>query len=281
MTTRIYPEASVAQFAENYPEVPHMLSHSLHKHPLLTLESLARLGDSLPRRFIECHLGAQPIGVDAVPEQLQDNIGERILNIGSAASWIGLREVDRDPAYKALLHELLEELRPSIERKTGPVHAVQGFIFITSPGGVAPYHFDPEHNILMQVRGSKTFTMFPAGDPVYAPDENHEAYHVGGRPELPWRDELAPGGKAWQLGPGDALFVPVMSPHFVKNGDEVSISVSVVWRSDWSYAEADARSFNRLLRKAGLNPSRPGRWPNPNRAKAYAWRALRKIGAVG
>jgi hypothetical protein len=281
MTITIYSEESREAFAVNYPEAPHKLAHNLHTHPLLTLEALARLGDSLPRELIECNLGDQPIGVDAVPEQLKDNVGERILNIGAAGSWVGLREVDRDPAYRALLHELLEEMRPAIEKKTGPILDIQGFIFITSPGGVTPYHFDPEHNILLQVRGSKIFTMFPAGDPFYAPDEIHEAYHIGGRPELPWRDELSPGGVAWSLKPGDALFVPVMSPHFVKGGDEISISVSVVWRSEWSHAEADARSFNRLLRKAGISPSRPGRWPEPNRAKAYAWRALRKIGAVG
>ncbi len=277
----IHPPASIETFTAHYPEVPHKLAHNLHTHSLLSLESLAKLGDSLPSKFIECNLGAQPVGVSAVPEQLLDNVGERILNIDTAASWIALREVDRDPAYKALLHELLEDMRPRITARTGAIFNVQGFIFITSPGGVTPYHFDPEHNILFQVRGSKTVNVFPAGDTMFAPDEYHEIYHTGGRPELPWRDEMTAGATRLTMGPGEAIYIPVMAPHFVRNGEEVSVSISVTWKSEWCVEEADARGFNRLLRKAGLKPSAPDRWPSRNRPKSYAWRALRKIGAVG
>lgn len=277
----IFPESSRETFSRNYPETPHKFVHTLDSHPLLTLESLARLADSLPMKDRECNTGDLPVGVDAVPEQLIDNLGERVLNIETAGCWIALRHIEQDPEYNALIHELLDDLKDTIRPKTGELYQVEGYIFVTSPGGVAPYHFDPEHNILMQVRGSKRFTMFPAGNPLYAPDEFHEAYHLGGRPELPWRDELAPGGVEWTLGPGDALFVPVMAPHFVKNGDEVSISISVVWRSEWSFAEADARAFNRVLRNMGMNPGNPGRWPQQNKAKSIAYRALRKLGAVG
>jgi hypothetical protein len=220
------------------------------------------------------------VGVDAVPEQLIDNLGQKVLDIETAGCWIALRHIEQIPEYNALIHELLGDLKDTIRPRTGELYKVEGYIFVTSPGGVAPYHFDPEHNILMQVRGSKRFTMFPAGDPRYAPDEFHEAYHLGGRPELPWRDELAQGGVEWSLGPGDALFVPVMAPHFVRNGDEVSVSISVVWRSEWSFAEADARAFNRVLRNIGLTPGNPGRWPHQNKAKSIAYRALRKLGAV-
>jgi hypothetical protein len=54
--------------------------------------------------------------------------------------------------------------------------------------------------------------------------------------------------------PGEALFVPVMAPHFVRNGPAPSVSLSITWRSEWSFAEADARAFNGLLRRNGLNP---------------------------
>ena len=77
--------------------------------------------------------------------------------------------------------------------------------------------------------------------------------------------------------PGQGLFVPVMAPHYVKNGPAVSISLSITWRSDWSFAEADARAFNHVLRKIGLKPKAPGRFPKQNKAKAIAWRALRKL----
>ena len=82
------------------------------------------------------------------------------------------------------------------------------------------------------------------------------------------------------LGPGDAVYVPVMAPHYVANGPEVSVSISITWRSSWSYAEADARAFNAMLRRIGIRPAAPRRWPRRNLAKAYGWRTLRKLGRI-
>jgi hypothetical protein len=67
-----------------------------------------------------------------------------------------------------------------------------------------------------------------------------------------------------------------MAPHYVRNGPDVSISLSITWRSDWSFAEADARAFNSVLRKIGVRPKAPGRFPAENKAKAMAWRVMRK-----
>ena len=82
------------------------------------------------------------------------------------------------------------------------------------------------------------------------------------------RRAAAAGGTRFALGPGEALFVPVMAPHFVRNGPEPSVSLSITWRSEWSFAEADARGFNGLLRRIGLNPRAPAAgpratWPRP------------------
>ena len=277
---RIFQPSEQETFEANYPEVPHKLAHGLDSHKLLELEALAELARQLPPEFIECNLGDQPIGVDRVPEQLREQVVETILDIGSAGCWVGLRNVEQQPEYAALLASLLEEMRPQIERKTGPMMNLQSFIFVTSPGGVTPFHFDPEHNILLQIRGSKVMTVFAAGNPAFATDEMHEAYHAGARPELPWRDEMAEHGMPFALRPGEAVYVPVMAPHFVSNGPEVSVSISLTWRSPWSYAEADARAFNAALRRIGIRPSAPRRWPRWNLAKAYSWRTLRKLRRV-
>ena len=73
------------------------------------------------------------------------------------------------------------------------------------------------------------------------------------------------------------MMVPVMAPHFVNNGPEVSVSLSITWRSEWSYAEGAAHAFNGVLRSIGLKPARPGRWPEQNRVKALGWRVLKKL----
>ncbi len=275
----IFSTEARQSFSRHYPEVPHVLPHALRQHALLELDALAELAESLPTASIEYNAAAQPIGVDGKPAPTGIPIGETIRAIESSGSWAVLKNVEQHPAYAALLADLLGELRGEIEARTGAMLKTQGYIFISSPNAVTPYHFDPEHNILLQIRGSKVMTQFPAGDASYAPDEVHETYHTGGGRELKWRDELRSGGREFALSPGEAIYVPVMAPHFVHNSAVPSVSLSITWRSDWSFAEADARAFNGQLRRWGLSPEAPGRWPASNRAKALAWRVLRKLGA--
>ena len=273
----IFASAARAAFSANYPEVPHVLMHALREHPLFELEALAQLAESLPDASIEYNRGDQPIGVDGKPPRPALGIGETIRGIADSGSWAVLKNIEQNPLYAAILADLLDELRPQIEARTGAMMHTQAFVFVSSPGAVTPYHFDPEHNILLQLRGSKVMTQFPAGDPRYAPDEVHEGYHTGGARELIWRDELARGGREFPIRAGEALFVPVMAPHFVRNGPEPSISLSITWRSEWSFAEADARALNGVLRRIGLRPKSTGRWPAGNLTKAYGWRLLRKF----
>lgn len=276
----IFDEATRDRFGQLYPEQPHVLAHALGSHALLELDSLAALAERLTEASIEYNRGDLPIGVDGKPGATGLSIEDTIRRIASANSWAVLKNIEQDPAYETLLLGLLGELRAEIEARTGAMLRPQGFVFISSPDAVTPYHFDPEHNILLQVKGSKVMTQFPAGDARFAPDEVHETYHSGGARELRWQDDFAAAGQEFPIGPGEALFVPVMAPHFVRNGPESSISLSITWRSDWSFAEADARGLNRVLRGLGLRPAAPGRWPRTNRVKAYAYRALRKLGAV-
>ena len=277
----VFPDDQRAHFAANYPETPHLLHHRLGENDLLNLDALAALAGKLPDSSIEYNRGNLPIGVDGKPAPSGLTIEETILHIATSDSWAVLKNIEQVPEYEALLLSLLGELRPHIEARTGAMLRPQGFVFISSPNAVTPYHFDPEHNILLQLVGTKVMTQFPAGDTRFAPDETHESYHTGGPRELRWQDSHIDGASAFPLGPGEAVFVPVMAPHFVRNGPDSSISLSITWRSDWSFAEADARAFNQVLRKSGLKPAAPGRWPATNKPKPYALRVLRKLGLAG
>lgn len=274
----VFPDEAKECFSANYPEVPHKLVHNLREHPLLELEALAALGEALPASSMEYNKADLPIGLDGKPESNGLSIGDTIRQIDQCRSWAVLKNIEQVPAYATLLGALLDEIRPEIEARTGKMIKTQGFIFVSSPEAVTPYHFDPEHNILLQLRGSKVMTQFPASHPAFAPDELHETYHTGGARELRWKPELAKGGHEFQLNPGDATYVPVMAPHHVRVGPDPAISLSITWRSSWSFEEADARAFNQKLRQWGLSPTAPGRWPARNRAKSLAWRVLRHLG---
>jgi quercetin dioxygenase-like cupin family protein len=277
MTDRIFTPEALAAFDAAYPEEPLKLTHDMAGHPLLTLEALAELAARLDPVHVEYNAGNLPVGID--PEDVPGNglsIAETIQAIEHCGSWMVLKFVEKDPVYAAVMEEALAELMPVVGPRTGEMLKREAFIFVSSPGAVTPFHFDPEHNILLQLRGSKVMTIFPAADEAIVAGTAHEAFHQGGHRNLPWRDEFAAAGKPHPLAPGEAVYVPVKAPHWVKNGPEVSISLSITWRSEWSFAESDARCMNHVLRRIGIDPAPPQRFPSRNLAKSLAWRAIRK-----
>jgi Cupin-like domain len=279
MAQKVFPEAAMDTLAAIYPAQTAKLAHTLLDHPLLQLDALVALATAIPRDSVEYNPGNLPVGIDPKDMPMSDlGIAETIRSIEENGSWMVIKRIEQHPAYAQLLRDTLAELNAIVEPRTGAMLGMEGFIFISSPGAVTPFHFDPEHNILLQVRGSKTMTVFSSQDETLVKPEAHELFHLGGHHRNhPWRDEFSDRGEAMFIVPGEAIYVPVKAPHWVKNGDAVSISLSITWRSDWSYAEADARAFNHVMRNVGIVPRSPAPYPARNLAKAYAYRAIRKV----
>ena len=275
----VFSEDARTAFAAAYPDRATKLGHGLAGHALLTLEALAGLAERMPADRVEYNLGKLPLGVR--PEDTPSNgltLGETIRTIETNGSWAVLKNVERDADYGALLDRALAELAPIVERETGPMLHREAFIFLSSPGSVTPFHMDPEHNILLQIRGEKTMTVFPAGDEELVPAVQSEAFHAGGHRNLDWRDAFRDRGMAVTLLPGDAIHVPVKAPHFVENGPAVSVSRSVTWRSDRSVAEGELHSLNGLLRRRRLPVGRIGARPEAQGMRRIAYRIMRKLG---
>ncbi|MDQ8754610.1 cupin-like domain-containing protein [Sphingosinicella sp. LHD-64] len=273
----VFDAKAHADFAAAYPERPTRLDHGLADHPLLKLDALAALARRIRPVDAEYNRGDIPVGID--PGDTPANglsIEETIRSIEENGSWMVLKFVEQDPLYRALLAETLAELTDDVRPTTGAMLKQEAFIFISSPDAVTPFHFDPEHNILLQIRGRKMMTVFPAADEALADGAQHEAFHNGGHRNLAWRDEFAAKGQPFHLTPGRAVYVPVKAPHWVQNGPEVSISFSITWRSDWSYREEYARRMNAVLRKAGIDPAAPRRYPHQNHAKSLGYRVIDK-----
>lgn len=272
----IFSQDDLERLRALYPWQSGKLSHRLTGHPLLTLEALVELGGRLPPKDVEYNPGDLPIGVE--PDEVGHNglsVQETIRRIEECGSWMVLKHAQQDPAYRDLLEEALGELAPVIEPVTGEMLTKVAFIFVSSPNAITPFHLDPEHNVLLQISGSKTMTIVPTDEEI-VPPEKHESYHLGGHRNVPWRDEYAERGETYELRPGDAVHVPLMWPHWVKNGPEPSISLSITWKNEWVYQEADVRGMNHMLRRIGLNPASPAQFPKRNPAKVLAYRAIRK-----
>jgi hypothetical protein len=271
-----------AAIAAAYPNQAATFAHGFADHPLLSLGALADLADALPPASVEYARSDVPIGT--LPDDAPANglsAADTIRTIAANKSWAVLKNIEQMPDYAALVASLLAEIDDIVGPRTGPMLTLQGYVFVSSPGSVTPFHFDPEHNILLQLRGTKQMQVFAAGDPRFAAQVEHERYHTGGHRGLPWSDDYDADGFAAHLSPGDAVLVPVMAPHYVRNGPEPSVSLSITWRSEWSYREAEAHAANAWLRRRGLFPAMPPRWPAHARAKTLAWRAARRLGLAG
>ena len=275
MGDRAFADDAIGDLMAAYPEAPVKLAHGLAGHPMFELDALARLGERMRPVDVEYNRGDLPVGVD--PASVPGNglgIADTIRGIEENRSWLVLKFIEQDAEYRALLHDTLAEIAPAVRAVTGEMLKLEGFVFVSSPDAVTPFHFDPEHNILLQIRGSKTFTVFPADDEEIADGVAHETFHAGGHRNLRYEERFADRGAAIGMEPGEAVYVPVKAPHWVRNGPVPSVSFSITWRSEWSYAESAARGLNGMLRRAGLNPHAPGRFPQANLAKSVAYRAI-------
>jgi hypothetical protein len=202
---------------------------------------------------------------------------ETIRRIAECRSWMVMKNVERDADYAALMERCLADIRDAAAVATGPMHRKEAFIFLSSPGAVTPFHMDPEHNILMEVAGAKTMHIYPSKDYSIVTPEQHEAYHENGHRNLAYREEFESAAIAFELAPGDAVYVPVKAPHRVKVADEVAVSFSITWRSRLSDAEARLHHMNHRLRALGVRPRMPGEAPVADSVKVMAHRVLSKL----
>ncbi len=272
-------DAPARALAGRYPQAPARLAHRLTGDPRFTLEALVALAARLPSASIEYNAGDLPVGQDpALTPANGLSPEETIRRIETCRSWMVLKNVEADAAYAAAMEDALAEIAPAAREETGPMAKKIAFIFISSPGAVTPFHMDPEHNILMQLHGAKTMTVYPATAGIVS-DAQHEAYHAGAaHRNLTHRPEFDAFAEVYALQPGDALYVPVKAPHWVANGPEPSVSFSITWRSRASLDEASLRLANGVLRARGFSPPPPGARPLRDRLAVLAHRALSKIG---
>jgi hypothetical protein len=100
---------------------------------------------------------------------------------------------------------------------------------------------------------------------------------------LVFRDEYQAKAVTFELTPGYALHVPSLAPHWVKNGDDVSISFSAGFVTQGYERRDGVHQVNALLRRWGLRPRPVGRtrWRDGLKFTAFrAWRRARRLRTV-
>lgn len=260
-------------FGEDFGVRPFRFRHRLAGHPFLSLERVLEVLPGLPENRVECSAGDTPVTARSGENPRAGlTVDEALRRIKDERMSMVLENVEDDPGLGWLVQQVLDEVGALSEDVEPGMRAREGFVLLGSPGAVAPFRVDPEHNFLLQVRGTRSLHVFVPG--VLSARELERVY-TGGRRNVAFREELQPRAHTFVLGPGDGLYIPVTHPHWAKNGPEPSISFSATFRTAAADARERLHKMNAALRSFGLPTPAPGRVPALDRAKLLAFDAAR------
>jgi len=273
-------DIAVERFRENVDLRPYPITHVLQAHPLLRLESLVDLAGRLPVHQREYVFAKQEFGTHENLARYQHagdhpdlSTEDMILNIEQQNRVIVLRNVESDPLYGQLVNAILDDLKDQIQAVTGSLGGRESFIFISPPRAYTPFHYDPEQNFFLQIRGKKEFAVYDVTDRDVMSETALENFYAESRssacaPEYFDRYHL------FSLEPGCGVYVPTTAPHWVRTLDEVSVSISINFRTPSSVRRERVCRVNRLLRQLGLSPQSVS-------PRASTWRDLSKSALWG
>jgi hypothetical protein len=273
-------DIAVDQFRQHVDLHPYPITHALTHHPLLQLESLVDLAGRLPERQREYVFAKQEFGTHENLARYQHagdfpdlSTDQMILDIEQQNRVIVLRNVESDPTYGQFVHTILDQLQDQIRSVTGQMSGRESFIFISPPRAYTPFHYDPEQNFFLQIRGRKEFAVYDVADRDVMPETALENFYAESR-STACEPQFFDRYQLFSLQPGGGVYVPTTAPHWVRTLDEVSISISINFRTPSSIRRERVCRLNRLLRRLGLPPQ-------PVSPRADAWRDLCKAEWVG
>ena len=246
------------------------IRHDFHEHPLMQLPRLAELARELMPTG-QCRFLRPGTRQDSPFEHAPDTddgrgIDEVFARIEETGSWIALYNVQTSPAYRAFLDEVMAAAGPLVAGQQGRLYDVGGFIFISAPPSVTPFHIDRENNFWLQIAGQKTMSVWDHRDREAVPAANVERFILDGSLEgVTLRPEIRDHAHDFVVGPGDGVYFPSTSPHmtstetsWVRPGNAVSISIGVVFYSDLTRRHRRIFRTNHFLRSIGIEPRMPG-----------------------
>ena len=267
--------------------------HNFHRHPLMQLPELEKLANRLmPKgqcRFIKPGATfASGFHHDDKPDDGR-SLREVFARIEEPKSWIALYNVQTDPLYAGMISDAIGSARHLIDRQEPGTFMMNGFIFISAPPSVTPFHIDREHNFWMQILGQKTMNVWDADDREMVPQKDIERFITYRTLENVKLREESLVSRSLELvcGPGDGVYFPSTSPHatrcessWTSPGDGVAISMGINFYTPATRKRANVHALNELLRKLGMHPTFPGKSPALDSMKypfAKAYVALQKL----
>jgi hypothetical protein len=276
-------------FRENFNRVPFEVAHRFSGHPLFDLSKLVELADEItsrndphrPHGDAYCLIGTPAPGEKALEASKPIRaVAETIEHIQNANGWIMLNHVERNPAYQTVLEDGIADVLQLAGRQVkNKIKWFEAIIFVTSPRRATPYHVDRECAWLLQIRGDKEIHLFNRADKEAVPDEELERFWAVDNQAGVYKPQFESHAMVYNLRPGTGVHLPVNTPHWLRNGDDISISMNLnfvfhdrIWGNIYK--------ANHALRQRGLKPTPPGRNAFKDGVKGAAWSAMQRVNGL-
>jgi hypothetical protein len=265
------------KFRQNFNKRHFIFSHRLRGNPLFSLPRLIELArDTAQSRPEDLYYDAGVTDIDARwgSSPAAFPVDETIQRIEMSGAWINIKCAEKDPAYTSLLADCISDvLEVGGKELARKMRRTQMTIFVTSPNRVTTYHIDSECNFLLQLEGSKEISIFRQDDRDVLSEEEIEQFWTIDRNAARYKPHLQDHADRVALEPGTGVHIPINAPHWVQNGNNVSITVSIHYHS-WASERANIYRCNYYLRnKLGVTPTPPFRSP----ARDFVKRLVGKV----
>ena len=258
IVTEVTPDERERMLASN----SFRFRHGLSGHSSMSLTEIRKLLEQMlaERRFDQVFYktGVSMRNAKFSDPESADDIIKLLENLNTTGAWLRLTRVDEVTSqFNVIVEQLYAELSELYQQDI-KARTLKTFVtlFISSPGAYTNYHLDHTWNFLLQISGRKTVHLYDPSDPQVLTQSDKEGWYMQEPMISPRAHEK---DIAYDLGPGDGVHHPVNAPHWVQNGPEVSISLSLGLCLHSSNRDAKVYQANYLLRKLGFDPTPPRR----------------------
>lgn len=280
-TVRPLIEASDDIFARNYNRASFMFEHGLKGDPLFELGSLVELSRRLPAHPDFAYWSNGRVAVTDPWEKgmkARASLQDTIENIADNDSIVILKHTEQDPVFGPVLQQLLARfVEFSGPQMRDDVIVGEALVLISSPNRITPYHFDAELNYLVQVTGDKTLNVFDHTLAKQVDDLELEGYFTGQVSSAKYGEAKQQHAAVYDLRAGHGVHIPVVAPHWVRNGNNVSVALSINYELKSVARRAEVHWLNHRLRRYGIEPLSPGVSPWRDGIKRVAARGLSSL----
>jgi hypothetical protein len=268
-------DTDAALFRESFDRRSFVFQHRLANHPLFTLPRLADAAQAILEkgdagRFVVFDAKSFEAGSGFGTTSTSHQLSESVRRLPDERTWLKISSANEaDPDYAEVLRQIIADISVLTDRDLASEITWSSLtIFVASPGIVTPYHIDHESNFLLQVEGEKDVYLFDQDDRDVLSEVEIEKFYAGDPEAARYKPDLQERSTIYRLTPGAAVHHPPLAPHLVRNGERVSISVSIGFCTRTLDRRAKVYQVNSLMRRAGLRPARPGQSKFRDRVKA-------------